>query len=150
MKKITVLLALLFVSITGFSQYKNIEIFKTVHYQDDSLNGCYIVITKADIITISDRHLYDENGMLQYDTLIAADSLITIRFQYDVYKRKQAYEKNKKWKYDINEIHIQDISFDADICSNFYDALSIAFKKKLKEDNPTWTNADINIEKNIK
>lgn len=115
------------ISLAASAQFKNLQVNQKVHFQDDSITSCYVVIERASMMDCLTRDVI---------------------YQLCVFKSKSAYEKNKRWILDCAEIPASiTLTLPNDMGSaTFSRTISVELKKELIRLNPTWTAANINIE----
>lgn len=127
MKKFIILAVLVFACMSGFSQYRNITINQKIHFQDDSLNSCYLVIKNVSFMNCS---------------------TLTANYIVQVYKSANSYSHNKKWTLTADEIPERITitvanNFNGDL---FMKRLSVELKQYLLSINPTWVGSNFTIE----
>lgn len=128
MRKLLLLFVVALISFTSQAQYKNVQVNEKVHYNEDSLTSCYVVVEKINV---------GEVGELQ-----AVYKLAT-------YKSKAVYQLDRNYNIAIKEIPvIIPLRFGSGEVEgdDIFAILMEELKLKLLELNPTWEAKNIVIE----
>ena len=133
MKKSSLLLSMLLISIMGFCQipnspspFHNLVVNEKIHFQGDSINSVYVVIQDLSINSLKD---------------------LKAMYVMKVYKSKAYYLKNSAWNINCDEVSNMVIQFTAEFTQgDLFLKISQELKDALLLKNPTWKSSDIVIE----
>lgn len=130
MKRILSIIFFLSVGLACMAQsdYTNLQVQEQVHFQDESQNKCYVVITSV-------------NYNLQS---------FTANVQLRVYKNKAKWTQNKGWTMvECNEVPtFLSVTLPQTLgVTTLTDYVAVQVKAKLLQLNPTWNNNSIDLDK---
>jgi len=132
MKKLFLSIYVILISLISYSQinetspYHDLIIKEKIHYNGDSINGCYVVINDVSINSLKELNAF---------------------YMVRVYKDSTTYKKNKNWFLNnVEEINSCVINFTPDFNQGdlFY-KVSNELKLYLLNKNKTWKEENILI-----
>ena len=137
MKKTILILKMLLVSVISFAQssnsspspYHNLIVNENVHFQGDSTNSCYVVISDVSINSLKD---------------------LSAMYMVRVYKTKAIYQQNEQWYIPTAEITTTRVQFTAEFTQgDLFLKITNELKTALLKINPTWKASNIVVETEI-